>query len=148
MINISDRLTELDVILEYMDNSDWSKIPDDIIFYIEENKNNNYVWVYDETKPLEEQQIHKDTFALLSYIAYKYIATPEEKEQMKKIFQENTDILNEKYSVDNLFNKSKTNIIDESTIAKNISSETTAIVPIKKESIFYKIKAFFKKLFN
>ena len=50
MINLKDRLSELDVLLNYIDSEDWVKIPDNIIFYIKENKNKEYDWKYDETR--------------------------------------------------------------------------------------------------
>ena len=73
MVKLCDRLSELDVLLNYIDPEEWVKIPDSVIFYIKENKNNEYVWEYDETKSLEEQDLSKDTFSLLTFIMYKYI---------------------------------------------------------------------------
>ena len=145
MINAQDRLAELDTVLEYMDDGDWVKIPDNVIFYIKENKNKDHDWKYDESKSLEDQDLHKDTFSLLTFISYKYIATPKEKEKMKELFQENTNILSEKYSVDNIFKQPETKI---ENIIEETSTETVALVPTTKETIFSKIISFFKNLFN
>lgn len=151
MVNIQDRLVELDAVLEYMDDSDWVKIPDKVIFYIKENKSKDYTWTYDESKSLEDQDIHQDTFSLLSVISYKYIATEEEKEQMKAIFQENTDLLNEKYSADNLFKQPEKDVEDISSteiVSEETVSNSESLTVVKSESIFDKIKSFFKNLFK
>lgn len=89
MVKLCDRLSELDVLLNYIDPADWIKIPDEVIFYIKENKNDEYIWEYDVNKSLEDQNLSKDTFSLLTFIMYKYIATAEERKEMEHLLDEN-----------------------------------------------------------
>lgn len=147
MINLKDRLSELDVLLNYIDSEDWLKIPDDIIFYIKENKNEEYNWEYDETKSLENQNLSKDTFSLLTFIMYKYIASEDEKKEITSLVNEITEELNKKYDVDNIFKKT-------SGENKNISSSEgiticneTALIKIDEnnKSFFSIIISFIKK---
>ena len=84
MTNIARRLTELDVLLDYIDEEDWLKIPEDIIFYVEKNKSKKYKWEYDESKSFEEQKVHKDTFTMLTYLMVQYVADEDEKEETGK----------------------------------------------------------------
>ena len=59
MVKIQDRLYELDILLNYIDTQDWLKIPDEIIFYIKNNKSTTYAWQYNEDIPFEEQKSFK-----------------------------------------------------------------------------------------
>jgi len=148
MINLKDRLSELDVLLNYIDSEDWLKIPDNIIFYIKENKNKDYNWEYDETKSLENQNLNKDTFSLLTFIMYKYIASEEEKKEINLLVNEITEELNKKYDVDNIFKKTSAenkNSSEEFTVSKE-----TALIKVdeKKENFFSIIISFIKKFFK
>ncbi len=151
MTKIRDRLYELDILLNYISDTDWLKIPDEIIFYIKENKNSEHTWYYDEDVPFEDQQIHIDTMTLFSYLAYKYIANDFEKEEMKKIFDENSKKQKEPENIENIF---KQEIVDE-PISKTSFSDTSnqveesmIVLDDEEVSFFDKIKNFFKKLFS
>lgn len=151
MINLKDRLSELDVLLNYIDSEDWVKIPDNIIFYIKENKNKEYDWEYDETKSLEEQNLNKDTFSLLTFIMYKYIASEEEKKEINLLVNESTEELKQKYDVNNIFKKNTEEKQEISNSQENSSiSEQTALVKIdeKKENLFSILISFFKRIFK
>ena len=151
MINLKDRLSELDVLLNYIDSEDWVKIPDNIIFYIKENKNKEYDWEYDETKSLEEQNLNKDTFSLLTFIMYKYIASEEEKQEINLLVNESTEELKQKYDVNNIFKKNTEEKQEISNSQENSSiSEQTALVKIdeKKENLFSILISFFKRIFK
>ena len=151
MINLKDRLSELDVLLNYIDSEDWVKIPDNIIFYIKENKNKEYDWEYDETKSLEEQNLNKDTFSLLTFIMYKYIASEEEKQEINLLVNESTEELKQKYDVNNIFKKNTEEKQEISNSQENSSiSEQTALVKIdeKKDNLFSILISFFKRIFK
>ena len=68
MVDYAKRLVEVDEILNYLPIDDYNKIPVDIINVIEDNKDKNYEWHYDETKKLKEQNVPNETIAILSYI--------------------------------------------------------------------------------
>ena len=90
MNDLKNRLSELDELLKYISPEDWAKIPDDVIFYIKDNKNDDYVWQYDESKSIEEQNVNPDTFFILLYIMCKYVFSDEERKQFEGLIRENT----------------------------------------------------------
>jgi len=150
MINLKDRLSELDVLLNYIDAEDWLKIPDDIIFYIKENKNKEYNWEYDETKSLENQNLSKDTFSLLTFIMYKYIASEEEKKEINLLINEITEELNKKYDLDNIFKKTSEENKKISSLEEITVSNETSLIKIDEnnKSFFSIILSFIKKFFK
>lgn len=49
-------LTEVDAILNELSMQEYNKIPDEVIDFIDENKDINYKWEYDYDKSLENQK--------------------------------------------------------------------------------------------
>jgi len=149
MTNLGNRLAELDILLNYVDSEDWAKIPDDIIFYIKENKNEDYEWQYDESKSLEEQDLSRDTFSLLTYIMYTYVATDEERQQLDEIIEENTKSLEEKYDPSKIFGDASQKAVSHHDEEELEKIEASLIESEKEQkSLFTKIVEFFKKLFK
>ena len=143
MIDLKNRLSELDVLLDNIDSNDWLKIPDDILLKIKENKNKDYKWEYDPSLSFEEQEIHKDTLILFLLIIYRYIANDEEKKEIDKLLNENTIQYNEKYNIDNIF-KTKNTVTQD--IETSETSETSLVE--YKESFLQKIKEFIINFFK
>ena len=145
MIDYNKRLVEVSTILNHLNKSDYDKIPKEIIETIERNKDIEYVWNYDETKDLKNQNVSKDTIAILSYINMQYLLNEEQKIAVQEIFNENQkkieNIKKEKYNADNLF-KNKRNEKNE------VKKETQALVAYKErnfiEKLFDKIKSILK----
>ena len=90
MNDLKVSFSELDELLKHISTDDWEKIPDNVLFYIRDNKSKEYVWQYDETKPIEEQNVSPESFFLLTYIMYKYVYTDEERKQVASLISENT----------------------------------------------------------
>ena len=145
MINLKDRLSELDVLLDYIDSEEWVKIPDDIIFYIKDNKNKEYKWEYDKTKSLEEQNLNKDTFSLLTFIIYKYIASEEEKREINLLVNEVTEELNKKYDIDNIFKNKNEENIDKSQKYSFVNETSLIVIDEKNKTFLARIISFIKK---
>lgn len=82
-------LVEVDEILRYLPEEELKKIPEDIRKSIYENKDEEYIWLYDESKPLKKQNVSGDAVAILSYLFMEYIYNNEQKELMKEIFKFN-----------------------------------------------------------
>lgn len=146
MNNYQNRLSELDILLDYIDDSEWVKIPDNIIFFIKDNKNKDYDWKYDESVPFENQNISPDTYSLLTLIYYKYIASQEEKKLTKQLIIDNSIELRNKYNIHSIFPDEQIkdkNVIEKEPINKNLP----LIQENKKINIFKKIINFFKNLF-
>ena len=109
MIDYKKRFVEVDEIIKYLPKKDLIKIPNDLIDLIRENKDSKYIWKYDSNKKLEEQNIHKDTIAILSYINMKYILEDNQKMLMKNLHDCNEmkseKLKREKFNPETVFKK-------------------------------------------
>lgn len=102
-------LSEIDIILKYISEDNLGKVPIKLRKYISENKAEDYVPDIKQEIPINEQEIKRDTLALLAIIYREYLCDSER----KKILQEQDFIENqkkekekrEKYNPDNLFIK-------------------------------------------
>ena len=110
-------LVELDEILNQLNKEELSKIPVDIRNAITEKKDKQYIWRYDKSKKLEDQNINRKTIAMLSYLNMEYLLNEEQKLVMKKLHRINEAKQEEekrkKYNPENLFKKDS-NKIDKS----------------------------------
>ncbi len=85
MIDFNKRFVEVDEILKYLSETDYKKIPTNVINYIKSNKDNTYTWKYDTSKKLKDQNVSDDTIAILSYLNMEYLLNQEQKEFMRKL---------------------------------------------------------------
>ena len=146
MIEYNKRLVEVCVILKHLNKNEYDKIPKELIDRIEKNKDLEYIWNYDETKDLKNQNVSKDTIAILSYINMQYLLNEDQKKFVQEIFSENQkkieNIKKEKYDTDNLFKNKKV----EDT---EVKEETHALVEYKEKTfiqkVWDKIKSVFKR---
>ena len=146
MNNTRIAYSEVDEILNLTDEKLVNKISKKVRDLIKEEKDKDYKPNIDPQKPLYEQNLLKETVALLTVIELNYwCESEEEKQEILKELSEN-DIkkeqeLRDKYNPDNLFKKDK--------IIKTEQIETTAMVEYKEKSIIRKIldkiKDFFKR---
>ena len=115
MVDYNKRLVEVDEILNYLSEEDLLKIPEEVRNTIKENKDKEYFWKYDETKPLKEQDVSRDTIIILSYLNMEYLLNEEQKQLMQKIHELNEKKLEEakieKYGVDDLFKRNKKQLL-------------------------------------
>lgn len=134
--------SELYELIELLDGNDRSKIPDDIIKNIEDNRDKKYTKKYISYDTINENEVNEKTITLFTKLFLDYIATESEKNEIYEILGENDKKISEKYSIDNVFEKRK---------AKNVGEEittSTALVEVKESKlkmIWNKILAFFKK---
>ena len=146
MVDCNKRLVEVDTILKYLSKSNYEKIPQEVIKAIKENMDKDYTWEYDTTKKLQEQELNRDTVAILAYINTEYLLNDAQKAYMEKLYEENEQKeLQKQYEGKNdysyLFKR------DSKTVeSKELEVEQTALIEYK-ESIFKrilnKIKSFF-----
>ena len=138
-------LVQLDEILNYLSLDNLEKIPFEVRNSIKQQKDKEYIWKYDESKTLKEQELDRRTIALLSYLNMEYLLNPEQKEFMEKIHKINEQKIEkekqDRYNYDNLFNNKTSTTIQEENKSENI-----AIVEYK-ESLFKKIMNKIKKIF-
>ena len=136
--------TEVDRILNLMDEQYQKKIPEKLRKLISESKLNDYDVIINPKIPLKEQKISRKALSILAVLNYNYWCVGESKKQKliekyiknEKIKQEK---LRELYNPDNLFNNknefSKQNIENKQLIVYN-----------KKENVIIKIFNKIKKL--
>lgn len=145
MVDYNKRLVEVDEVLNYLSDEDLEKIPEEIRNLIKENKDKDYVWQYDETKPLKEQGLNRDTIAFLSYLNMEYLLNEEQKKLMEQIHKFNEEKAEaekqNKYSTQDLF-KDKKEI--KSQITENTKNTQMIVV---KENFFTRIINKIKSLF-
>ena len=147
---VKKALVEVEAILEYLSQEEYTKIPDSIKSYIEENKDKQYIWLYNEEKELQEQSLNEYTLAILAYINTEYLLNDEQKELMNSLYEKNDkkieNELREKYNPDEIFKKKEQQEIQSESIEEN-SNSTYQMVEYK-ENIFNKILNFIKGIFN
>ena len=75
---------ELYELIKRIPVKDRSKIPNDFIEFVKDNMNLNYIFKYDESKSLLDQDVMVETKALLVQLYEKYLSRPEEKDFWNK----------------------------------------------------------------
>lgn len=120
MIDIEDKkaYTEVLEILQYLNDDDYKKIPNDKIKYFYENENVNYHYKYNPNLSLNEQKVSQKTKYILAFLFCEYWANDKQKEMIRnkriqdKQIEENNKI--NLYNPDNIFKK-ENNIKDNKT---------------------------------
>lgn len=133
---------ELDEILKYLPNEYLSKIPYEIRKNIKEKKDSNYIWNYDETKELSEQNINRGTIIMLAYINTQFLLNVEERAIMEQLHRYNEEKVEkeklEKYNPNNIFKANDT----------DIESNKVMLVKIEEKKWYQKIFEFLKKFIS
>lgn len=147
MIDYNKRLVEVDEILSYLSEDDLAKIPEHIRQTIKDDKDKEYIWKYDTSKELKNQEVNVDTLAFLAYLSMEYLFNEEQKKFMQNIFE-----MNEKKEEEERLKKFSSNIVFKENVIENNDLEKEELVLCKKPNIFVrmfeKIKMFFKKKNN
>ena len=142
----SKAYTELYEVIKRFSKQEQEKIPKEVIENIQNKMDKNYIWKYDDTKELEEQNFLTETKALIVEMYERYLC-----QQNKKEFWNNYDriclnMIEEKkkaeYNPENIF-QSRAIITTEET------KDTCLPEKVKEESLFKrlinKVKSFFMK---
>ena len=149
--NRKNAYQEAYTILQELNEEEYSKIPPEVIQALKENRNEEYNYELDEDQELKYQPMLPETKAILFNIFRDYLATPEQKEKIKKMQSEERAKLEtkkkEQYNTENMF---KSNTQQETQIEP--VKETEALVKVKKENwlkkAVEKIKNLLKKRDN
>lgn len=121
--------TEVYEIISYLDESDYSKIPRDVINVIEENRNQDYEYYLDDSISFKEQEMLPETKAILFNFFRDYLSTKEQQEKIIKFQRNQRDKLEEekrKKFNGNIFRKNEVN----NTV--NDAIEETSLIKVKK----------------
>lgn len=135
--------SEVYSILILLGNSYISKLPKSLFEMIEDEKLDTYNPQYTEDKSLTEQNVKRESLSMIALFHLNYWCnSDEEKQQLKQLFKTNEEKhqaeIREKYNTDNLF-KNKQSEIE--------TVENSVAMIEYKESIFTKIKKWFKRIF-
>lgn len=137
--NYENALYEVSEILSYINEESKKKIPKNLIEYITRNKSKNYNFEIDTNVPIGEQKLLPETEAFITIIYRDYICEESKKNEINKIINKNDleyeEKLKKKYNQENLF-KNKYNIENNKKLP----------IVIKKESLWYRIINYIKKL--
>lgn len=143
--------SEVDEIIKMMPDELVRKIPKGFKELVAEEKDESYIPNIHE--PLEKYKLKNETIIILGLIYRDFLCPKEERivlqkkdaEELQRVQNELNKELKEKYSMDNLFNKSVTeNVKEEDT---NNTNEV-AIVEFKEEKWYQKVFAFFRNIFK
>ena len=137
--------TEVYEILSYLNEKEYSKIPEELIEVFEENRNLDYVYEVNKDQDLSKQTMLKETKAILLNIFRDYLATPEQSQKIKQWLQ--TDRI---YLEKQKHKKYGSNVFENNIKNKTIDYEEqkeVLLVEIKKQSIFQKIINKLKRFF-
>ncbi len=147
--DISKALMEVSTILSFLDDDYKNKIPQKIIDFIENEKDETYIPNIKSDMPLEDQNLLEDTINILALLKLDYLCSDEgEKQELLDILQQNEEkyqeTLREKYNPDNIF---KVNTDKTSCIDTNETENSLVIIKEKNfiKRLFEKIKKLFKK---
>ena len=136
--------TELLELLKYLPKEEYDRIPKEKIEFYEKNKDNNYKFVFNPAKPLQEQNISRKTNSIIVMLFRDYFASEVQKEKLKTILKQNDEKIqkeaSEKYNPDNLFKK-------RTIVETNPIEENMALIEYK-DSIFSKIIKKIKQIFT
>lgn len=129
--------SEIICILNQLDESSRMKVPKNIIEFFENNKDGNYNCNIDLNKPLENQNLRKETIEFLCMINYEYLSNEDEKRKLYEIYKENDRRINQKQDVYEIFKRR--------TEGKETHQE---LVENKKEKLFIRVIKRLKDFLN
>lgn len=144
-------LTELNIIIHYMDIECLKKLPQKFIEFVNSNMDKDYIPNIDKNTPINEQNLKQDTKVLLSLLYRSYWCDSDKKRtliQEDLIAKNNYEKeLREKYNPDNIF-KNKSNVT-EIKIEPQREEEHAELIAYKEkkwyQKIFTKILSIFRK---
>ena len=133
--------TEILEIIKYLPYDEYEKIPKEKVEFYKNYRDPLYQFKYNPYKSLNEQNVLRETKAIIVDLFREVIATKEQKEKLNILLlqneQEYQSKVHEKYSYDKLFNKK----------SKSINVHSTNMI-VYKENIFVKIYHILKSIFN
>lgn len=145
MKDLNKRLVEVETILKKLDENYINKIPTEIWDFIEKNKDDQYIFFYDDNIELSNQNLNIDTIAILSYINMEYLLDEKSKKEVEEILIKDGAFLEQqkmkKYNPENIF-KNKENI-------ENKGDRDVSMIEVKEKYKWYqKINSFFRKMWR
>ena len=133
--------SEIDEFLSLLDEKTRNEIPTKLRELFKREKDENYKKGINTNIPINEQNLKKETLALIALLNLQYWCKDEtEKERLKQVYANNEnryqEELREKYNPDNIFKNANTEKI----------KEEVALVEIKEDKWYKKLFNFFRKI--
>ncbi len=145
-IQYANAYTEVLEILKNISQEDYNKVSKEKIYLFEHNANKEYIFNYDPSKTLQEQNVSKIARTIIAILFRDYWATDEQRNKIKTFQNNKRQQIEEenrtKYNTD-IF-KNKTYIDSESKFEQ---TENMQLVQYK-ENIFKKILSKIKNIFS
>lgn len=142
--NYARACSEVSEILQCIPQEYVNKIPLSIIMKLQENKEQNYKFSYIMNKTYEEQKLLEETRAILANLYIYYWATEEEKEEIKKVHNQdrmkNELLKRQRYNPSDLFKNKK--------IQNQYTVENIQLIELSKENFIKKIINKIKRFFS
>lgn len=144
--------SEVDEIIKMMPDELVRKIPKGFKELVDEEKDESYIPNIHE--PLEKNKLKNETIIILGLIYRDFLCSKEERiilqkkdaEELQRVQNELDKELKEKYSMDNLFNKSVIENVKEQDNTNNTNE--VAMVEFKEEKWYQKIFELIKNIFK
>ena len=140
---------ELNEIIKVLSKEQKDKIPESFVNYIINNMDKDYIFNYDNSKGIFDQNLMVETEALLVEVYERYLAPEEEKEMWNKYDRFCLNKIDEekRAKTNNMFESNKKEK-DTTIVKQNKEKEENNILPLKyeKENFFTKILNFFKRI--
>lgn len=77
-------------LLDRLPDAERKKIPDEVYEFYKKHMDTSFEWEYDDTLPLQKQDLMKETNAVVVKIFRDYFATSKQKEQLEIILEKNS----------------------------------------------------------
>ena len=123
-----------------------NRVPNEIIYGMQLSRDKSWNFVYDDSVPLNQQRLTKQSAILFSYLYVKYICDDISlKQRIKATLEENERILQEetKYKLNNI------NLIEKNSKKSVINSNNDVqMVEIHKENIILRIISKIRSIFS
>lgn len=147
-IKTKETYSELYQILNLLGNEYIGKLPNSLFNMLKEKRDINYNPQYTVDKPLNKQNVKKETISIIALLHLNYWCENEnEKFEIKQILKNNEDRyqeeLRKRYNPDDIFKKQN----KDKNITDNVISNETAMIEYK-ESIFKKFINKIKSIFH
>ena len=139
---------EVDSILDLMDSKYILEIPKQLRELFKSKKDINYNKKILSNKPLQEQDLKKETLEILAVLNYNYWCKDEQKKkELAQLYYDNEikqeQELREKYNPDNIFKNKRTENFD---IQEN--NQEVAMTVIEEKGLLSKIINFIRNIFK
>lgn len=146
--NYRRALVEVEAVLNCLEHDDYCKIPKEMIDTITKNKDEGYIFEYDENLDFKDWSLMPETKSLLYNLFKKYLATNEQKQYF--VEKERVEIYqlekekSKKYNQNEVFKNKKTQKTEEKFIE---NKENISLIEYK-ETFFTRVKRFIIKLLH